>query len=237
MVIDDLRIERLHLRRLVEGYPTLEWIGEADSAETALPMILELRPDVLLLDVELPGANAFSLLKKLGRTQPVVFVSAWPAYAVEAMELHAVDYLLKPVKTSRFTATVLRISRLFAELPMPRIPHDEADRICLRTADSTVFLPLQGISTLKAQGSNTEVHHAQLPPVIACQKLSEFDAVLPSPLFMRLDGNLIINMGRLLKVEKTGRDTGLAWMRGPGTPVQLSPAAMARLVQLGTQVG
>ena len=230
IVIDDLKIERIHLRRLVAQHPALECIGEAESAEEALPMILELKPDVLLLDVQLPGANGFELLQQLREPPKVVFVSAWPAYAVDALELDAVDYLLKPVTPHRFSSTVKRIERLFAAEESPPIRHEAADRICLRTPESTVFLPLQGISALRSDGGHTEILHAQQPPVVACGPLEDYEGMLPSPPFERVNDSLIINTSRLQKIEQVG-GTALAWLKGPSGPISLSVDAISRLNQ------
>lgn len=230
--MDDVAVQRLVLQRLVESHPSLEWVGEAENADQAVERITALKPDVVILDVQMPGMNGFDLLERLDHRPRIVFASAWPTYAVEAFALDAVDYLLKPISPDRFANTVRRLERIFQDAASPTVRHDLKDRICLRTTERTIFLPLHGIAALKADGDFTWVHDARQPAILACRRLGEFDELLPSPPFVRLDRSLIINFDRLSKVERLSRNSAQVWLRGLPEPLETGRTATARLQEI-----
>jgi two-component system LytT family response regulator len=123
VIVDDERPARDDLRRLAAAFPQIEIVGEADSAASAERLVRACRPDVLFLDVDMPGASGFELLRRLddplGRLEDpphVVFVTAHPQYAIQAFEARALDYLLKPVHPGRLART---LSRLLEPRPLP----------------------------------------------------------------------------------------------------------------------
>jgi two-component system LytT family response regulator len=232
LVVDDIAIQRMVMRRLIDSHPSLEWIGEADHGAAALELIRKEKPDALILDVQMPGMDGFDLLSRLEDPPKVVFASAWPSYAVEAFALEAVDYLLKPVSPERFASTARRLERIFNDEPTPEVRHDPMDRICLRTTERTIFLPLNGIAALEADGDFTWVKDAQQPPILACRRLGEFDELLPSPPFARLDRSLIINLDRISKIERESRNGARLWLRGLPEPIEIGRTALARVQEL-----
>jgi len=232
MVVDDVAVQRMVMRRLIGQHPFLEWIGEADGAESAVDLIEELKPDVLLLDVQMPGLTGLELFARLKNPPRVVFASAWPSYAVEAFTLDAVDYPLKPVSPERFAATAKRLERLFSEAETPEVRHEPMDRICVRTTERTIFLPLPTVASLKADGDFTWVRDAQQQAILACRRLGEFEEILPSPPFVRLDRSLIINLDRVSKVERLSRNDAQVWMRGVDEPLEIGRTALARLQEV-----
>lgn len=231
-VVDDIAVQRLVMRRLIESHPSLEWIGEADHGVTGLELIRKEGPDVVILDVQMPGMDGFDLLSRLEFPPRVIFASAWPTYAVEAFTLEAVDYLLKPVSPERFSSTVRRLERIFSGTSSPIVRHDPMDRICLRTTERTVFLPLHGITALEADGDFTWVRDAQQPPILACRRLGEFDELLPSSPFVRLDRSLIVNLDRVSEVGRVSRNEAHLWLRGLAEPITIGRTAIARLQEI-----
>lgn len=231
IVVDDIAVQRLLLRRLIERHPILEWLGEANSGAQALEMIKSLQPDVVILDVEMPGMTGFELLDQLVDPPKIVFASSWPTYAVDAFSLDTVDYLLKPVASDRFAQTVLRLERLLlSDKPAP-VPFEPADRICLRTTERTFVVALGSIIFLKADGDFTWVHDAKQPPILACRRIGELGEALP-PLFARLDRSVIINLNRLVKVERISRNSARIWLNGYPDPLEIGRTATARLQEL-----
>jgi two-component system LytT family response regulator len=232
MVVDDVVVQRMVMRRLIEQHSFLEWIGEADGAENALVMIEELNPDVLLLDVQMPGLTGLELFAKLKNPPKVVFASAWPTYAVDAFTLDAVDYLLKPVSPERFASTASRLERLFSENHNPPVRHEVMDRICVRSTERTVFLPLQTVACLKADGDFTWVRDVTQPAILACRRIGEFEEILPTPPFIRLDRSLIVNLDRVSKVERHSRNDAQVWFRSLEEPTEIGRTALARLQEV-----
>src|ERR1700687_1824300 len=97
LIIDDERLARLELRRLLAAHPEVEILGEARGGEEALALIPKLAPDLIFLDIQMPGMTGFDLLERLDDLPPIIFTTAYDKYAIKAFELNALDYLLKPV--------------------------------------------------------------------------------------------------------------------------------------------
>lgn len=229
MIVDDMPVHRVLLRKLIEKEPTLRLVGEANGVDAALEIIQREQPQVVFLDVQMPEKDGFSLLTHLVNPPKVVFVSAWPAFALQAFSVDAVDYLLKPVEPARFEATVQRLLRQFQPGEPAIVPHTSDDRICLRTTESTVIVPVQKIISLQASGDFSEVQIADQAPAFVCRRLGDFDDLLPSPPFSRLDRSLIVNLKRVLRASWITRDLMEVQMRGATKPLELGRTAGQRL--------
>ncbi|WP_146012588.1 LytTR family DNA-binding domain-containing protein, partial [Janthinobacterium sp. AD80] len=108
LLVDDERLARAELRRLLAAHPQVEIVGEAASAAEAMSQIGRLRPDLLLLDVQMPGASGFDLLAALDDAPDVIFCTAFDQYALQAFEVSALDYLQKPVRAARLATALAR---------------------------------------------------------------------------------------------------------------------------------
>ena len=104
LIIDDERLARLELRRLLAAHPEVEIAGEARSGTEALEMIADLAPDLIFLDIQMPGMTGFELLESLEDVPQVIFTTAYDQYAIRAFEVNALDYLLKPIAPERLAA-------------------------------------------------------------------------------------------------------------------------------------
>ena len=110
LVVDDEEPARVRLRQLLSAIPEVEVIGDAEDGVQALERISELTPDLVLLDIQMPGCSGLEVAASLGRPRPaIIFCTAYDQYAVDAFELHAVDYLLKPVNRARLGAALERV--------------------------------------------------------------------------------------------------------------------------------
>src|SRR6266853_1066550 len=109
LIVDDERLARLELRRLLTEHPEIEIAGEARGGEEALSMIPQLSPDLLFLDIQMPGMTGFELLEQLEDLPQVIFTTAYDEYAIKAFEVNALDYLLKPIVPARLTAALERV--------------------------------------------------------------------------------------------------------------------------------
>src|ERR1035437_9451797 len=109
LLIDDERLARQELKNLLASYPEIQIVGEANNAETAIESIKQLQPDVIFLDIQMPGKNGFELLEEISGVPEVVFVTAYDEYAIRAFEINALDYLLKPGQPNRLAETVKKI--------------------------------------------------------------------------------------------------------------------------------
>src|SRR5258708_13886715 len=201
VIVDDEHLARQAMGRLPGAHAEVEIVGEAGTTDEAIAVIRRLQPQLVFLDIELGGDDGFDLLAALERPPVVVFVTAYAEYAVEAFEVNAVDYLLKPVAPERLAESLARAER---QLAVPATPSGTRV-IALRTPKQTVLVPAGDIAALRADGDFTHVHVADQPAVMIWRTLSHFEELLPSPPFLRLSRSLIINRDRLRKMEMPSR--------------------------------
>lgn len=225
LIIDDEARARQYLRALLSAYADVEIVGEASSVSEALILIQSEKPDALLLDIEMPGENGFTLLRALDHPPRVVIVTAYACHAVEAFECQAVDYLLKPVKADRLATT---LKRLRTQTPSES-PWQAKDRICFKTPQRTVIAESKSILALEADGDFSRIYIEGETPVMICHNLSYYEKVLPSPPFLRLDRSLLINKERVKSIEPMGNDQANLTLSGLEKPFVLGRTAHRRL--------
>src|SRR5258708_37747866 len=182
VIVDDEHLARQAMRRLLAAHPEVEIIGEAETTDEAIAVIKRLQPQLVFLDIERGGADGFDLLAEFERPPVVVFVTAYAEYAVEAFEVNAVDYLLKPVAPERLAESLARAERQLAQSAAP--PGTRV--IALRTPKQTVLVPAGDIAALRADGDFTHVHVADQPAVTAWRTPSPVAELPPRPRFLAL---------------------------------------------------
>jgi two-component system LytT family response regulator len=225
LIVDDEHLARQAMRRLLVEHAEIEIVGEAETIEQAIAAIRQTQPDLVFLDIELGGGDGFDVLAELERPPVVVFVTAYAEYAVEAFEVNAVDYLLKPVTPERLAESLKRAERELGLAAPSAKPHV----IALRTPKQTVLVPAGEIAALRADGDFTHVFVAGRPAVMIWRTLSHFEDLLPSPPFLRLSRSLIINRDRLRKIDAPSRDSAQVSLDGVAEPITLGRTATSRL--------
>lgn len=214
LLVDDEPAGREHLRNLSRDHAEIEIVGEATSAREIVSMVENLRPDLLFLDVEMPGADVFTTLEDLGRnrTPLTVFVTAYEEYAVRAFEKNAVDYLLKPVHPERFKET---LERVFEVMDRQRIEGAESDpgatasgggeRIPVRTRTGTMFVDPGEIGWVEAEGNYVRLH-TDSKSYLLRSSMSSIQERLGDG-FVRVHRSAIVKL-QLVKEFRTGRHDG-----------------------------
>ena len=212
LIVDDERLARESLRRLLAEIPGVEVVGEADRPARAIAAVNELRPDVLLLDVQMPGGGGFAVLRGLESPPPTVFVTAYDEYAVRAFEVNAVDYLLKPVDPARLRQALERAAQRCAGGGAPAVLHplEGADAVWLELGDSGHFRPLKDVLAIQADGKYTQVCCGDGREYLVRQSLAEWERRLPAELFVRMDRGLIVNRAELRSVQFHARTASFA---------------------------
>jgi len=149
-LIDDEPLARQRLRHLLKAHPGVTVIGEADGRDSALELLLRERTDAIFLDIEMPGASGFELLRDLERPPKAVIVTAHARHAIHAFEIEAIDCILKPVQPARFAQAVRRIESACLPASEGRTdpPYSADDRICLQTPQRTLVVTLSSIPLL-----------------------------------------------------------------------------------------
>jgi len=200
LLIDDERLARLEMRRLLAAHPEIEIAGEAANAEEAEILIGSLEPDLLFLDVQMPGRTGFDLLSSLDRAPRVIFVTAYDEHALRAFEFAAIDYLLKPVAPARLAAALQRLAAgpASAEPAAARIPSTQ--QIFVRDGERCWFVRLTDIALFESDGNYTRLYFSGQRPLIL-RSLAYLEARLDPQLFFRASRRHIVNLSAVAHIE------------------------------------
>ncbi|HEY5037325.1 MAG TPA: response regulator [Chthoniobacterales bacterium] len=219
LLIDDERLARSELRRLLRAHPEIEIIGEAANATQAEEKIAALRPDLIFLDVQMPGRTGFELLAELADAPRVIFTTAYDQYALKAFEFGALDYLLKPIEPARLAQALARLGNDETQEPTsaaaPGLLH-ETDQVFLKDGDRCWLVRLSDIRLLESEGNYARVYFAENRPLIP-RSLQTLEARLDPQLFFRVSRQHIINLRCVRKMEPWF-DGGLALWLGENDP-------------------
>jgi two-component system LytT family response regulator len=219
LIVDDERLARAELRRLLAAHPEIDIVGEAAHTDEARQRIDELSPDLLLLDIEMPGANAFDLLASLDASPAVIFTTAFDAHAVRAFEVSALDYLLKPIDPARLAAA---IGRALAN-HKPTAPIDPADlgRVFVRDGDRCWFVRLGDVPVIESEGNYARLDVPGQP--LLARSLAYLETRL-APGFFRASRKHLVNLKLVERVE-AGPAGGLVLIMPGGKEIEMSRRA------------
>jgi two-component system LytT family response regulator len=239
VVVDDEPLARAVVREYAAADPAIEIVADCANGFEAVKAVAELKPDLVLLDVQMPKLDGFEVLELLGRDQPVVFITAYDQYALRAFEVHAVDYLLKPFSADRFQEAIGRAReriRAKAALPVEAIVHDakpragHAERVLIRDGANVHVLPVDRIDCVEAQDDYV-AFKSEGKQYLKDQTLSSVEGTLDPARFVRIHRSFVLNVDRIAKVELYAKDSRMAILRD-GTRLPVSRAGYARLSQL-----
>ncbi|HYN85950.1 MAG TPA: LytTR family DNA-binding domain-containing protein [Pyrinomonadaceae bacterium] len=216
LVVDDEPLARDKIRQMARHDPDLEIVGECSNGQEALAAFRELRPDLLLLDVQMPELGGFEVLEALKaepRQPVVIFVTAYDQYAVRAFEYHALDYLLKPFDRERFEAAVRRAKEHLRE----RAPNGAVDRrilalleqlrtgryierLVVKNGGRVYFLETSEIDWVEAEGNYISIHTGKKSHLLR-ETISNLEAQLDPRRFVRIHRSAIVNISRVQELQ------------------------------------
>ena len=192
LIIDDERLARKELASLLQAYPHLQVVGEAANADEAEQLIDQLRPDLLFLDINMPGRSGLELLEQLEHSPQVIFVTAYDEHALKAFELNALDYLMKPIDPGRLEAAIAKL-RDVEQNDLQRGKLREDDQIFLKDGDKCWFVTLRDVRWFESEGNYVRVRfHDQKPLVL--RSLNKLEEKLDPQVFFRANRKHIINL-------------------------------------------
>lgn len=214
LLVDDERPARERLRRLLGAHQDLEIVGEASDGGQAIERIAELRPDLVLLDIEMPGCSGMEVVASLPAPRPrIVFCTAFDQYAVDAFELHAVDYLLKPVNRARLAQALERVRTLAAEAPDSALDRAGAsagaypERFLAKRKSRFRVVPRDAVLHFSSEGGVTRLQtsegHYWMQPT-----LTELEERLDPERFFRISRSTIVNLDAAREVVPYGGGYG-----------------------------
>jgi len=242
IVVDDEPLARAVVREYAGADPSIEIVADCANGFEAVKAVSELKPDLVLLDVQMPKLDGFEVLELLGRDQPVVFITAYDQYALRAFEVHAVDYLLKPYSVERFQEAIDRArERRRARAAAPPLPIEDivrdakpktghAERVLIRDGANVHVLPVDKIDYVEAQDDYV-AFKSEGKQHLKDQTLASVEGTLDPARFVRIHRSFILNIDRIAKVELYAKDSRMAILRD-GTRLPVSRAGYARLSEL-----
>ena len=207
IIIDDERLARNELKKMLALHPEIDVIGEAANAEEGLRLINEMNPDLILLDVQMPVKTGFDLLQELEKLPAVIFTTAYDEYAIRAFEVNALDYLLKPIDPKRLSDAVQKIlaidekETMFSENRSElRLSLSESDQVFVKDGEKCWFVKLAEIRLFESVGNYARVFFGPNKPLIL-KSLNSLEERLDPRTFFRANRKHIVNLRMIERVE------------------------------------
>jgi len=200
IIVDDERLARNELKRLLAEFPEVEIIEECNSAEAAIAAVDKLKPDVVFLDIHMPGKDGFGVLEELDYMPHIVFITAYDEYAIKAFEVNALDYLLKPIEADRLKDAIGKVK---AELVEPVEKSDKLgvnDQVFVKDGDRCWFVNLADVPMFESEGNYVRVYFDKNKPLIL-KSLNNLSNKLDEASFFRANRKFIINLNWVESIE------------------------------------
>ena len=195
LVVDDEPLARRELRRLLGAFPWVQVVGEAGNIDEARASIESLSPDVVFLDIQMPGGTGFDLLTQLDRVPRIVFTTAYDQYAVKAFDVNALDYLLKPIEPERLATAVAKL-----EDSSPREVAAPLEQLFIKDGPRCWFVPLREVSLFTSEGNYVRLHWGKERPLLG-RSLTSLEQKLDVKRFFRANRAQIVNLEFIQQVE------------------------------------
>lgn len=203
ILIDDERLARSELKRLLQEFPDVEIIGEAANANEGIEKIESLNPDLVFLDIQMPGKTGFDMLTQLEKAPHVIFVTAYDEYALKAFDVNALDYLMKPVEPKRLAEALLKVRQKEEEEMLSynnRGMLSEHDQVFVKDGERCWFVKLSDVRLFESVGNYAKVYFGANKPLIL-KSLNALEERLDEKVFFRANRKHIINMRKIEKIE------------------------------------
>jgi len=238
LIVDDEDLARHVVRELLSSHPEIEILAECANGFEAVKAFAEQKPDLIFLDVQMPKLTGFDVLELVGEDVSVIFTTAYDQYAMRAFEVHAVDYLLKPIGKERFEEALARAKRRLGEKMPPaqklaesaRPPQQFLERIVVKDGTRVTLIPIGKLDYAEAQDDYVALA-SQGKKHLKQQTIASLEACLDPNCFVRVHRSYIVNLERVVRIEPYGKDSRLAIL-ADGARLPVSRSGYARLQSL-----
>jgi two-component system, LytTR family, response regulator len=230
IIIDDERLARKELRSLLDPHSKIEIIDEAANADEALEKIHKKRPNLIFLDIQMPGKTGFDLLEELDYVPEVIFTTAYDEYALQAFEVNALDYLLKPIEEERLRDAIDKVTAKIELDEEPLSKNEiltENDQVFVKDGDKCWFVTLKNVRYFESVGNYVKVHFDTNRPMIL-KSLNNLEKKLDTKTFFRANRKHIINLRWIEKSETWFNGGLLVTVNGQET-IEISRRQAAKL--------
>ena len=206
IIIDDERLARAELRKLLQEFPEIEVVDEAANAEEGIEKIDSQQPDLIFLDIQMPGKTGFDMLSQLERSPQVIFTTAYDEFALKAFEVNALDYLLKPIEPKRLADAITKLQHGESRETKNTTEYTnnsilgEHDQVFVKDGERCWFVKLNEIRLFESVGNYAKVFFGTNKPLIL-KSLNALEERLDDRIFFRANRKHIINLRWIEKIE------------------------------------
>jgi two-component system, LytTR family, response regulator len=248
LIVDDESLARRSLSSLLNLEADFEVIGECAEGGSAVQAIIDLRPDLVFLDVQMPRMTGLEVLEAVGseRSPAVIFVTAFAEFAIQAFDARAMDYLLKPFRRERFQESLDRVRHWLVERGAAQLPvagRSAPDRMVVKSGDRLLFVPFDELDFIRASANYVRLHMGRTTHVIR-ETIAAMEVRLPADRFVRIHRSYIANLSAVRELYHAGGGEYMIVLRnerqlpvGPTYPPvirrALSTACMPRVGTIG----
>lgn len=222
LVIDDEKLARRELISMLAYYPNIRIVGEADSVDKAIEQIDKHNPDLIFLNIQMPGKSGFDLLDMLEINAKIIFVTAFDDYAIRAFEVNALDYLPKPVSQERLTKSIERITEDITESTVSDKKLNYTDRLFIEYGNKTRFIKVNDITCIAADGDYSKLFLADGSYGLVSKTMKEWETRLPDNNFCRIHRSSIINIDYIQQIDKYFNNSYKISLKGIAEPLVIS---------------
>ncbi|WP_035651690.1 LytTR family DNA-binding domain-containing protein [Flavobacterium sp. ASV13] len=202
IIIDDERLSREEIKQALKSYEDFILIGEAENADDAKDLIETKMPDLIFLDIEMPEKSGFDLLESLNHVPAVLFITAYNQYAVQAFEVNALDYLMKPIREERFSKAIEKIRNTLSAKSSLNDSAEQNRRIFIKDGEKRFFIPLDEIYLIESLENYTRLFF-QDKKAMQRRSLRQWEEMLDENVFFRINRTEIVNIKYIHDLNKT----------------------------------
>ena len=222
IIIDDEKLAREDLKAVLKDFPEIELIGEAGTANEAIKLIESANPEVVFLDIQMPGKSGFDILGEVQTDAQIIFVTAYDEYAIKAFEVSAQDYLLKPVNKERLHLAIEHLQNGNAEETGNQKKLDYNDSIFLMVNNTYQFVKVNSIINITSAGNYSEIHTNTKVKGLVLKSMREWESRLPQNNFVRIHRNAIVNLEFMDHIEEWFNYSYQVYLKGLEKPLVMS---------------
>lgn len=202
IIVDDERLSREELKQVLKSYEDFVLIGEAENADEAKDLIETKMPDLIFLDIQMPEKSGFDLLESLDHVPSVLFITAYDQYAVQAFEVNALDYLMKPIREERFSKAIEKIRNTLGSKSPVNDSTKQDQRIFIKDGEKRFFILLDEIYLIESLENYTRLFF-QDKKALQRRSLRQWEEILDENIFFRINRTEIVNIKYIQDLHKT----------------------------------
>jgi two-component system, LytTR family, response regulator len=233
IIVDDERLARVNLKKLLMAHPEIELIGEAGSCNSAIELINIHKPLLIFLDIQLSGETGFDLLEVIDNSIKTIFVTAYDKYAIRAFEVNAIDYLLKPVNPVRLEEAIARLIKREKVQETEAKSYDYSDSIYVRLNNySSRFIKISSITSIEPVGNYSKIVTIEGKHCLVSKTLKQWQKELPVNNFVRIHRSSIVNIEHVDHIEKDSNTRHRAFLKNIAEPFDVSRRYAKKLKSL-----